>query len=161
VLLAFGQLDSGLRAVGVPGGAGLLVTGSVLGILYAYIVRFLALGYHSIDASFAKVSPAMTGSALCLGASPARLIGRVHLPLVRTGVGAALVLVTIDALKELPIVLLLRPFGFDTLSVWTYQLASESRWESAALPALTIVAVALVPVLLLVGRRQRSLGGPR
>jgi iron(III) transport system permease protein len=161
VLLAFGQLDSGLQAVGVPGGAGLLVTGSVLGILYAYIVRFLALGYHSIDASFAKVSPAMTGSALCLGASPARLIGRVHLPLVRTGVGAALVLVTIDALKELPIVLLLRPFGFDTLSVWTYQLASESRWESAALPALTIVAVALVPVLLLVGRRQRSLGGPR
>jgi iron(III) transport system permease protein len=159
VLIAFAQLDAGLEALGVPGGTGLLATGSVLGIIYAYIVRFLALGYHSIDASFAKVSPSMTASALCLGASPARVLGRVHLPLVRTGIGAALVLVTIDALKELPIVLLLRPFGFDTLSVWTYQLASESRWESAALPALTIVVVALVPVLAVLGRRQRILGG--
>jgi len=156
VLVAFAALDATLEGLGVPGGTGLVVTGSLLGLGYAYVVRFLALGYQSIDASFAKVSPAMTASALCLGASPARLIGRVHLPLVRTGVGTALVLVTIDALKELPIVLLLRPFGFDTLSVWTYQLAAESRWQSAALPALTIVAAALVPVLLLVGRRWRG-----
>lgn len=161
VLVAFAQLDAGLEALGVPGGTGLLATGSVLGIIYAYLVRFLALGYHSIDASFAKVGGAMTDSALCLGASPARVLGRVHLPLVRNGIVAALVLVTIDALKELPIVLLLRPFGFDTLSVWTYQLASESRWESAALPALTIVAVALIPVLVLVGRPQPSVGGAR
>jgi iron(III) transport system permease protein len=154
VLIAFAWLDDGLEALGVPGGTGLLATGSVLGIVYAYVVRFLALAHQSLDASFAKVSPAMTDSALSLGASPARVIGRVHLPLVRTGLATALVLVTIDALKELPIVLLLRPFGFDTLSVWTYQLASESRWESAALPALTIVAVATVPVLALVGRRQ-------
>ncbi|MPY77355.1 MAG: ABC transporter permease subunit [Actinophytocola sp.] len=152
VLIAFAHLDTALEALGVPGGTGLLVTGSVIGIMYAYIVRFLALSYHSIDASFTKVSPAMTASALSLGASPARVLGRVHLPLVRTGVVTALVLVTIDALKELPIVLLLRPFGFDTLSVWTYQLASENRWESAALPALTIVAVALVPVVLLIGK---------
>lgn len=152
VLIAFAHLDTGLEALGVPGGTGLLVTGSVIGIIYAYVVRFLALSYQSIDASFTKVSPSMTASALSLGASPARVLGRVHLPLVRTGVVTALVLVTIDALKELPIVLLLRPFGFDTLSVWTYQLASESRWESAALPALTIVAVALVPVVLLVGK---------
>jgi iron(III) transport system permease protein len=156
VLIAFAWLDDALEALGVPGGTGLLATGSVLGIVCAYFVRFLALGYQSVDASFTKVSPALTDSALSLGASPARLIGRVHLPLVRTGLGTALVLVTIDALKELPIVLLLRPFGFDTLSVWTYQLASESRWESAALPALTIVAVATVPVLALVGRRQRE-----
>jgi iron(III) transport system permease protein len=154
VLIAFAWLDDAVEALGVPGGTGLLATGTVLGVVYAYIVRFLALGYQSIDASFAKVSPAMTASALCLGASPARVMGRVHLPLVRTGIGVALVLVTIDALKELPIVLLLRPFGFDTLSVWTYQLAGESRWHSAALPALTIVTVALVPVLAVLGRRQ-------
>jgi iron(III) transport system permease protein len=77
---------------------------------------------------------------------------RVHLPLVRSGVGVALVLVAVDALKELPVVLLLRPFGFETLAVWVYQLASESRWAQAGLPALTIVLVALVPVVLLFRR---------
>ncbi len=152
VLIAFAELDEGLEALGVPGGTGLVVTGSVAGIVYAYIVRFLALSYHSVDASFTKISPAMTASALSLGASPARVLRRVHLPLVRTGVGAALVLVLIDSLKELPIVLLLRPFGFTTLSVWVWQLASESRWESAGLPALTIVAAATIPVLLLLRR---------
>ncbi|MBA0124353.1 iron ABC transporter permease [Haloechinothrix sp. YIM 98757] len=161
VLLTFAYLDTGLEALGVPGGTGLVATGSVVGIIYAYIVRFLALGYHTVDASFAKVNPAMTASALCLGAAPMRVMRRVHLPLVRTGMATAAVLVAIDALKELPIVLLLRPFGFDTLSVWTYELASESRWESAALPALTIVAVAAIPVLLLVGRRPQSLEGAR
>jgi iron(III) transport system permease protein len=133
----------------------------VVSIVYAYVVRFLALGYHSVDASFQKVSPSMTASALTLGASPARVLRRVHLPLVRTGVGAALVLVLIDALKELPIVLLLRPFGFTTLSVWVYQLASESRWASAGLPALTIVAAALIPVLLLMRRGGLTVEGVR
>jgi iron(III) transport system permease protein len=160
VLIAFAWLDDALEAVGVPGGTGLLATGSLIGVVYAYIVRFLALGYQSIDASFVRVSPSMTASALSLGASPVRLLGRVHAPLVRTGAVAALVLVAIDAIKELPIVLLLRPFGFDTLSVWTYQLAAESRWSAAALPALTIVAVALVPVLAL-GRDRKVLGGVR
>lgn len=154
VLVAFAELDAGLEAIGVSGGTGLLVTGSLVGVFYAYLVRFLALGYHSIDASFTKVNPAITASALSLGATPARVTSHVHLPLVRTGIVAAVLLVAIDAIKELPIVLLLRPFGFDTLSVWTYQLASESRWESAALPALTIVAAALIPVLLLLGRER-------
>ncbi|MPY84528.1 MAG: ABC transporter permease subunit [Actinophytocola sp.] len=154
VLIAFAHLDAGLEALGVPGGTGLLVTGSVAGVLYAYVVRFLALGFHSVDASFSKVNPTMTAAALSLGAAPAAVTGRVHLPLVRAGIVTAMVLVAIDAIKELPIVLLLRPFGFDTLSVWTYQLASESRWQSAALPALTIVAAALIPVLVLLGRER-------
>jgi len=71
---------------------------------------------------------------------------------VRSGVGVALVLVAVDALKELPIVLLLRPFGFETLAIWVYQLASESRWEQAGPPALTIVAVAVIPVVMLFRR---------
>lgn len=156
VLISFTWLDQGLEALGVPGGTGLLVTGSLAGVLYAYIVRFLALGYHSADAGLVKVSPAMTASALSLGASPVRITARVHLPLVRTAVMTAALLVAIDAIKELPIVLLLRPFGFDTLSVWTYQLASENRWESAALPALTIVAAALIPVLMLRGHDRHA-----
>jgi iron(III) transport system permease protein len=149
VLLLFAWLDRAVEAMGVPGGTGLLVTGSVLGILYAYLVRFLAPAYQAVDASFSKVQPSMTLSALSLGAGPLRLLRRVHLPLVRPGVAVAMVLVTIDAIKELPIVLLLRPFGFTTLSVWVYQLAGENFWEKAALPALVIVAAAVVPVFFL------------
>lgn len=149
VLVTFAALDRGLEALGVPGGTGLLATGSLVGILYAYLVRFTALGYHSVDASMVKITDAMTMSALTLGAAPRRVLRRVHLPLARAGVAVAFVLVLIDVIKELPIVLLLRPFGFTTLSVWVYQLASESRWASAGLPALTIVAAALVPVLVL------------
>lgn len=149
VLIAFARLDGLLEGLGVPGGTGLLVTGSVLGILYAYIVRFLAPAYQAVDASFAKIAPAMTLSAMSLGAKPRRILARVHLPLVRPGVAVALVLVAIDAVKELPIVLLLRPFGFTTVSVWVYELAKENYWEKAALPALVIVAVAVVPVFFL------------
>lgn len=149
VLIAFAALDRLLEGLGVPGGTGLLVTGSVAGILYAYLVRFLAPAYQAVDASFAKISPTMTLSALSLGASPRRILARVHLPLVRPGVAVALVLVAIDAVKELPIVLLLRPFGFTTVSVWVYELARENFWEKAALPALLIVAVAVVPVFFL------------
>ena len=78
-----------------------------------------------------------------------RVLVRVHLPLVRPGVMVALVLVAIDAIKELPVVLLLRPFGFTTVSVWVYQLASENLWKLAALPALLIVGLAIVPVAVL------------
>jgi iron(III) transport system permease protein len=148
-LLLFAHLDSLLEALGVPGGTGLLVTGSVVGILFSYAVRFLGPAYQAVDASYAKVSATMTQSALSLGAGPLRILGRVHAPLVRPGVGVALVLVTIDAIKELPLVLLLRPFGFTTVSVWVYQLAKENLWLQVALPALVIVALAVVPVFLL------------
>ncbi len=148
-LLFFAAVDDLVEALGVPGGTGLLVTGSVAGILYAYAVRFLGPAYQAVDASFAKVSPSMTQSALALGAPPRRVLTRVHLPLVRPGIAVALVLVAVDAVKELPVVLLLRPFGFTTVSVWVYQLAAENFWSLAALPALLIVLLALVPVVLL------------
>jgi iron(III) transport system permease protein len=98
----------------------------------------------------------MTASSRSLGAGTFRTARSVHLPLARSSLLAAAVLVGVDALKELPIVLLLRPFGFDTLPVWVYDLASESRFRQAALPALTIVLVAIVPVALL----SRRLDGP-
>ncbi|MBD8870155.1 ABC transporter permease [Nocardioides donggukensis] len=148
-LLTFAWADRTLEAVGVPGGTGLLVTGSVLGILYAYAVRFLGPAYQAVDAAYASVPTTITQSALSLGAGPVRLLGRVHAPLVRSGVAVALVLVAIDAIKELPLVLLLRPFGFTTVSVSVYQLAKENLWDQAALPALVIVALAMVPVFLL------------
>jgi iron(III) transport system permease protein len=151
VLVMLAALRSVMDVAGIPGGR-VLVTGTLFGLIYAYVVRFLALSVNSIDASLEKVTPSMTSAALTLGAKPSAVVRRVHLPLVRSGVGVALVLVAVDALKELPVVLLLRPFGFETLAIWVYQLASESRWETAGLPALTIVAVALVPVVLLFRR---------
>jgi len=148
-LLLFAWLDHALKAIGFEGGTGLLVTGSVVGILYDYAVRFLGPAYQAVDASYQKVPATMTQSALSLGAGPLRVLGRVHGPLVRSGVAVALVLVAIDAIKELPLVLLLRPFGFTTVSVWVYQLAKENLWGLAALPALVIIALATVPVFIL------------
>jgi iron(III) transport system permease protein len=121
-------------------------------------VRFLAPAYQAVDASFAKVSPSMTMSAMSLGARPWRILTRIHLPLVRSGVAVAAVLVLVDAVKELPVVLFLRPFGFTTVSVWVYELARENFWEKAALPALVIVALAVVPVFFLL--RQVRLVDP-
>jgi iron(III) transport system permease protein len=149
VLAAFDAADSTLVALGFEDGTGLLVTGSVLGILFAYVVRFTAPAYQAVDASFSRIPPSVTMSAMTLGAGPTRLLARVHVPLVRPGVAVAATLVVIDAVKELPLVLLLRPFGFTTLSVWVYELASENFWEQAALPALLIVLVAVVPVVLM------------
>jgi iron(III) transport system permease protein len=130
------------------------VTGSVAGILYAYLVRFLAPAYQAVDASLTKISTTTTLSALSLGARPVRILTRVHLPLARSGVFVAFVLVLVDAVKELPLVLLLRPFGFSTVSVWVYELAKENFWEKASLPALVIVATAVVPVFLLFRHAQ-------
>ncbi|WP_353951870.1 iron ABC transporter permease [Knoellia sp. S7-12] len=158
VLVAFAALDRWLEALGVPGGTGLVVTGSVIGILASYVVRFLAPAYQAVDASFTTISPSVTNSAFSLGASPMRVLRRIHLPLSRSGIAVALVLVAVDAVKELPLVLLLRPFGFTTVSVWVYELANENFWEQAALPALLIVALAIVPVWFLV--RQVRLAEP-
>jgi iron(III) transport system permease protein len=102
-----------------------------------------------VESGIVQVPSEVTASAQSLGAGPLAVVRRIHLPLARTSVLAAAVLVGVDALKELPIAYLLRPVGFDTLPVWVYDLASESRFEQAALPALTIIVVALVPVAML------------
>lgn len=148
VLLTIVALDGAFEWVGLdlPGA---VATGSLLVLVYAYAVRFLAPGLAAVESGIGQVPEEMTASARTLGAAPIETMRRVHLPLARSSLITAAVLVGVDALKELPIVLLLRPFGFDTLPIWVYNLASESRFEQAALPALSIIAVALVPVYLL------------
>jgi iron(III) transport system permease protein len=148
VVLALVGLDDLLEAVGLalPGFA---ATGSFIALAYAYAIRFLGPGMTTVEAGIAQVPTEVTASAQSLGSSPLAVVRRIHLPLSRTSVVAAAILVGVDALKELPIAYLLRPVGFDTLPVWVYDLASESRFEQAALPALTIIVVALVPVAML------------
>ena len=130
---------------------GLILTGSVVGLVYAYVVRFLSVSYNSVDASLEKVTPNITAAARILGAGPWRLMWRVHLPLVAPGMLAGAVLVFVDVMKELPITMMLRPFGYDTLAVWVWQMAAESVWAGASLPALVIVLVGLLPVVFLLG----------
>jgi len=147
-LLVLAAARTALDRLGLPGGGG-LVTGSVAALVVVYTARFLALGVTTTEARLAGVSPSLTSAALSLGVRPRRVLTGVHLPLARSGVAVAAVLVAVDALKELPLVLLLRPFGFDTLSVRVWQLAADSRYEMAGLPALAIVVVAMIPVVLL------------
>lgn len=154
VLLAVVAVDEGLEWVGLDL-PGVVRTGSLVVLVYAYCVRFLAPGLGAVESGLGQVSEEMTASARSLGATPLATVRRVHLPLSMASVLSAAVLVGVDALKELPIVLLLRPIGFDTLPVWVYRLASESRFHQAALPALTIIVVALIPVALIARRLDR------
>lgn len=144
-LVAFDDLIDG-AGLDLPG---TVATGSFLALVYAYAVRFTAPSLTSIESGHDRIPDDLTASARSLGARPTTIVGRIHLPLARASLLTAAILVAVDALKELPIALLLRPIGFDTLPVWVYSLAAESRFEQAALPALTIVAVALVPVAIL------------
>ncbi|MGH8993127.1 MAG: ABC transporter permease [Acidimicrobiia bacterium] len=139
----------GVLVVFSRAGSVVLATTTLLGVLYAYTVRFVPLTTATLDASLEKVTPSVVMAARTLGARPGRILVRIHAPLVRSGMTAALLLVFVHTLQEISIVLLLRPFNFDTLAVWVWDLTSNSAWEQSGLPALTIVAVALLPVILM------------
>ncbi|MCL5886762.1 MAG: iron ABC transporter permease [Actinobacteria bacterium] len=130
---------------------GLILTGSLVGLTYAYAVRFMAIAYSSVDSSMDKISPNIVSAARSLGAGPLRSIVRIKLPLILPGLLAGATLVFVDVMKELPITVMLRPFGYDTLAIWVWQMAAESLWSAAALPALAIVVAGLLPIKLLIG----------
>jgi iron(III) transport system permease protein len=149
VLLPLAWLDralaSGLELLtGVP--PGLLLTGSVTGVLFAYLVRFLAVGGQSIEASLARIPRGLDEAARSLGARGGRTLRAIHLPLAHRGLLAAVMLVFVDVMKELPATLLLRPFGVETLAVLIWRRTAESLWVEAALPALALVLAGLGPV---------------
>lgn len=135
--------------------SGLLLTGSMIGLVFAYLVRFLAVSFQTVEASLVKITPTMDMAGRSLGISTGGVLWRIHLPLIRRGLIAALILVFVDVMKEMPATLLLRPFGYDTLAIRVWQFTSESLWESAALPALTIVVAGILPVLVLVKGHSR------
>ncbi|HEX7784982.1 MAG TPA: ABC transporter permease subunit, partial [Methylomirabilota bacterium] len=136
------------RALGRP--LGLLLTGSAIGLVLAYVVRFLAVGLQTVDASLGKISPSLDDAARMLGARAGAALRRVHLPLMRGGVLTAAVLVFVETMKEMPATLLLRPIGLNTLAVEIWERTSEAMWQEAAVPALMLVGVGLVPVVLLI-----------
>jgi len=140
---------------------GLLLSGSGAALVIAYVIRFLAISTGSIDAGLAKVSPSLDMAARSLGAGPARLLGRIHAPMLRPAIAAGALIVFVDCMKELPITLLLRPFNFETLSTHVYGEAARGTYEDGAIAALMIVLVGLVPVVLLARTSFRTLTGDR
>ncbi|MBL0243057.1 MAG: iron ABC transporter permease [Rhodoferax sp.] len=128
---------------------GYWVTATVIGIVWAYLVRFCAVALQSLQSGYARLPQSLDDSARMLGASGAQTLARVHWPLLRRSVAAAALLVFVDVMKELPATLVLRPFNSDTLAVVAYQLARDERLGEAALPCLALVLVGLIPVILL------------
>jgi iron(III) transport system permease protein len=129
--------------------SGLLLSGSLFVVVLAYTVRFLAIALGSLEAGFEKLSPNLDAVARTLGETALSSLRRVHVPLLVPALGAAALLVFVDAMKELPATLLLRPFNFETLATLAYSYAALEQFERAALGALTIVLIGLIPVLLL------------
>lgn len=163
VLVPLARLDNGIDAwmrTHADFSTGLLLTGSLVALVYAYLVRYLAVAYHGIDAGLTRITPNMDLSARSLGACAGRVLVQIHAPLLSRSVMAAAVLVFVDTVKELPATLVLRPFNFDTLAVVTHHLAQDERLAEAALPALTIIAVSVLPTLLL-SKTADSVGGRR
>jgi len=135
------------EAFGYSGG--LVLSGTTILLVYAYVCRFLTVSYNTVQGGFASIAPSMDDAARSLGATPASVIRRVHLPMLAPSIGAAALLVFVDAMRELPATVMLRPFDFETLATRVYRLASDERLAEASTAALCIVLVGILPVLLL------------
>jgi iron(III) transport system permease protein len=133
-------------AVGYSGG--LVLSGTTALLIYAYLCRFMTVAFNTVDAGLQGIPVALDASARSLGATPGEVVRRIHLPLLRPSLAAAALLVFVDAMRELPATLMLRPFGFETLATRVYRLASDERLAEASSAALTIVLLGLLPVLL-------------
>jgi iron(III) transport system permease protein len=145
LLLPVGWIQAAVPQASV----GYWLTATVLGLLWAYLVRFTAVALQSVQSGYARIPVSMDDSARILGRSGWGLVAGVHWPLLKRSLAAAGLLVFVDVMKELPATLVLRPFNSDTLAVVAYQLARDERLGEAALPALTLVLVGLLPVILL------------
>ena len=125
----------------------ILLSGTMLLLFFAYIVRFLAVAYQPIESGFEKNCEDLNNASKTLGSSPMRSLYSLNLPLIKNTIIAAGLLVFIDATKELPLTLILRPFNFETLATYTYQFAHDELIEQASLPALLIIFAGLLPVI--------------
>jgi len=155
IMLSFVWLDRQLAQAlqaGLGIAAGPLLTGTLVALLLAYGVRFMAVAYGPIDSSFERIKPSLWQAARSLGASNREILWRVSIPLLRSGLLSAGLLVFVEVMKEMPATLLLRPFGWDTLATRVFEMTSEGQWERAALPAVTLVLAGLIPVVMLVRR---------
>ncbi|MSP88455.1 MAG: iron ABC transporter permease [Alphaproteobacteria bacterium] len=162
IMLPFAEFDNRIDAFmraqfGLS--TGLLLSGTLIAVTYAYLVRFLAVALGTVEASLAKVTPNMDQAARTLGHGPIATLRRVHAPIMRPSLITAGTLVFVDVMKELPATLVMRPFNFDTLAIRVFELAGDERLADSASAALAIVLVGIVPVALLARAIQRGRPG--
>ncbi|MBU2881026.1 iron ABC transporter permease [Psychrosphaera sp. B3R10] len=152
VLIPLSFLDTSINEIAESfgmQGPGLLLSGSIIAIILAHLVRFVAIANKSVEASYMKISPSLDMVSKTMGQGGVKLLSKVHLPLIRKSALVASLLIFVESMKELPAALLLRPFDFQTLPTYVYQFASDEQLEIAALGAILIVLVGLVPLILL------------
>lgn len=165
IMFAFSVADNQLVVplqawLGVDSPAPLLL-GSLFALLLAYLIRFMAVASGPLDTALARIRPALPEAAHSLGHTGAGVFWRVYLPLLMPGLLSAGLLVFVDVLKEMPATLLMRPFGWDTLAVRIHSLTAEGNWPEAALPAITLVATGLLPVIVLIRRSAQPVSRRR
>jgi len=128
---------------------GLILSGSIVALILAYLVRFLAVSLHAVNSGLEKISPEMDQASRLLGDSTLATLKRVHIPILKSSLLTALILVFVDVMKELPATLVLRPFDYNTLAVKAYELAGDEQLAQASLSSLAIVIAGIIPVILL------------
>ncbi len=134
---------------------GLLIQGTLAVMLIAYITRFLAVGHNPIDSAMQRITFSIDEASMGLGLNGWSMLKRVHLPILKGGIFTAVTLVFVDVMKEMPITLMTRPFGWDTLAVRIFEMTSEGEWEQAALPAVALVLAGLIPIVLLTRQAEK------
>lgn len=152
VLFPIGRLDNWIDAwmrATTGTSTGLLLSGTIVVLIFAYIVRFLAISFNTVESSLTRIKPSLDDASRSLGHNTVSTLWRVHIPLLGSGLLTAAILLFVDVMKELPATLIVRPFNFDTLAVEVYRLAADERLAEAAAPALAIVVVGIIPVMLL------------
>ncbi len=162
VLIPFAALDNtldGWMRQQFDISTGLLLSGTLAAVLFAYAVRFLPIAMNTLDAGLGKIKPSLDDVGRSLGLGQLRILRRVHIPMLKTSLLTAALLVFVDVLKELPATLILRPFNFNTLAIRTYELANQERLAEAASSALMIVLAGIIPVLILSISISRSRPG--
>ncbi|MFL2840734.1 MAG: ABC transporter permease [Pseudohongiellaceae bacterium] len=158
IILSFTLLDQSISGVAQSlFGVSIrpFLVGSLFALILAYSTRFMAVAFAPIEAGFERINPKIIEAAKSLGATPARLLYQIYVPLLKPGLLTALIIVFVDVMKEMPATLIMRPFGWDTLAVRIYQMTTEGQWERAALPSVTLILLGLIPVFLLI-RSSRS-----
>ena len=170
VLLPFGWLDNSMDELAREWfgfSTGLVFTGGVMVLVFAYLVRFMAVALGAAESALDKISPRLDDAAQVLGCGPIERLRQIHIPLLFSGLLTGGLLVFVDVMKELPATLILRPFNFDTLAVRAYELASDELLRESASASLVIVLVGLIPVIVLsrsigrVGQAAEGIGGSK
>lgn len=152
ILIPFGWIDNAFDSwmrerIGIS--SGLILSGTIVALIFAYVVRFLAVAFNTVEASLGKITNSMDEAAQGMGFSYGKILRRIHMPMMSGSLFAAIMLVVVDVIKELPATLIVRPFNFDTLAVQVYRLASDERLAESSGAALAIVLVGLIPVFIL------------